>query len=84
MAFVINTAGVEKEIFPKNGSDFKLNEMQAAIGGMIETVSLSTGKLLIVDEEGLLKGLRVNTKASIIARRTIVGPVIVCEDSQVK
>lgn len=84
MAFIINTSGDETEMIPKNGSDFELKELQDVVGGLIELVPLTNGKLLIVDEEGLLKSLPVNTKASLLARQTIVGTAVVCEDSQLK
>ena len=84
MAFIINASGDETEVIPKNGTNFELDELQEAIGGYIELVSLASGKLLIVDEEGLLKSLPINTKASMLARKPIVGTVIVCEDNQLK
>ncbi|HIB21727.1 MAG TPA: DUF3846 domain-containing protein [Rhodospirillales bacterium] len=84
MAFIINTSGDETEMTPKNGSDFELKELQDVVGGLIELVALTNGKLLIVDEEGLLKSLPINTKASMLARRPIVGTAIICEDHQLK
>ena len=84
MAFIINASGNETEVIPKNGTNFELDELQEAIGGYIELVSLTGGKLLIVDEEGLLKSLPINTKASMLARKPIVGTAIVCKDNQLK
>ena len=84
MAFIINTSGDETEMIPKNGSDFELKELQDVVGGLIELVPLTNGKLLIVDEEGLFKSLPVITKASLLARQTIVGTAVVCENSQLK
>ena len=57
-----------------------LSEMQAAVGGYIELVGLwdMGGAQLVVNEEGRLTGLPVNTVATVLARRLdiIVGPAI--------
>ena len=57
-----------------------LEECQAAVGGLIEAVYLPDGRLMYVNEEGLLKGLPVNEMASDIAGRYIVGDVIIIRD----
>ena len=56
-----------------------LEEMQTAVGGYIEMVQLPEGKVTIVDEEGLMKQKPVNTNASLVAGRTIVGDVLIME-----
>lgn len=53
-----------------------LKEKQDAVGGYIEVVYTRAGKVLIVNEEGLIKGLPFNAKASEIAGQQIVGDVI--------
>ena len=83
MAFIINASGEEEEIDPSNGSDFELKELQQAIGGYIQVVRLRTGKLLVVDEDGLLKNLPINTKASLLAGQSIVGTAVLCEEGQI-
>ena len=57
-----------------------LSECQAAVGGMIEAVYLPDGRLMYVNEEGLLKGLPLNEMASDIAGKYIVGDVIIIRD----
>ena len=84
MAYVIRDSGEESELLPKNGTDFSLKELQGAVGGFIEIVHLGNDKLLVVDEEGLLKSLRINAKASILARRPIVGTAVLCDNGQIK
>lgn len=84
MAYVIKDSGEEIEFAPENGTNFSLKELQGAVGGLIEIVPLENNKLLVVDEEGLFKSLRMNTKASILARRPIVGSVVICGDDQIK
>ena len=54
-ARLIKEDGRLTEIEPKNGTDFKLKELQDYIGGLIEIVYLPNEFILIVDEEGLLK-----------------------------
>lgn len=50
---------------------------KAALGdAMIEVVRLPSGAVLLVDEEGLLKGLKHNPMASDVARIHIVGPAV--------
>ena len=45
-----------------------LRALQHAVDGYIETVGLRDGAVMIVDEEGLLKGKPYNTLASLIAQ----------------
>ena len=85
MATVISTSGEENEITPENGESFSLKELQGAVGGLIEIVPLDNEKLLVVDEEGLYKEQYcLNMKASILARRQIVGPAVLCDNDQIR
>jgi len=52
-----------------------LAEAQQIVGGYVELVRCPKGKLL-VDEEGLLKGLPLNVEASRLAGQHIVGNAI--------
>ena len=61
------------------GSAELLSVLQEAVGGFIEVVSCGT-HTMIVDEEGLLKGLPNNGKASLLAGRPIVGTVVVMDN----
>lgn len=61
----------------------RLEALQYAVGGYIETIPLGHGALMIVDEEGRLKGLARNRIASLVAGMDIVGPaLIVGEDGE--
>ena len=70
---------------PKNGSDYSLAELTAAIGGgHLEFLGLGDGRLMVFDEEGKLKGFPINEAATMLARSrlgpgdSLVGDVLVC------
>ena len=89
MAVIIKTTGQTENIEPANGSVFTLKELQHAVGGYIQIVSITTGehsgKLLIVDEEGLIKPNPIlNKEASKIADQQIVGQVILIDRNQIE
>ena len=58
-----------------------LKEKQDAVGGYIEVVHAREGKVFIVNEEGLIKGLQPNKKAIDISGQHLVGDVI-CLDQE--
>ena len=58
-----------------------LKEKQDAVGGYIEIVYSNADKVLIVNEEGRIKDLPFNVKASEIAGQHIFGDVI-CLDRE--
>lgn len=70
--------------FTSEGSEFLLTELQKAVDGYIEVVTLPidpAGHVLIVNEEGRLKGLKPNPIASWLAmglgsEQILVGPVV--------
>lgn len=84
MAQIIKTNGEIIETQPSNGTDFSLTELQAVVGGFIEVVHLSDGRLMVVNEEGKLDGLPINEKASELYPDLIVGDVLVCDIKQIK
>lgn len=55
-----------------------LEALQAAVDGYIESVTLIPDKaVMIVNEEGLLRGMTPNPIASAVANTQIVGPAVV-------
>lgn len=54
-----------------------LEYMQGIVNGYIEAVWLPENAVMWVNEEGLLKGLPINTLASALAERVIVGNVVI-------
>ena len=72
-ALLINERSVE-EIKIENA----LEALQKAVDGYIETLTLIGGyAVMIVNEEGLLRGMPSNLTASAIAARKIVGTALV-------
>ena len=74
---------------PKNGKDFKAKELQEFVKGYFEILYLQNEMIMIINDEGLLKGLPANIEATRIAYEngkdyTIVGDVLVCPTQLVK
>lgn len=92
MAKIFNTDGTTRDIEPKNGTDFQLDEMKEIVGGHIELVDLRDGRLLVINEEGKLYKLDVNLAATTMAHAAraiadwdcIVGNVLLCNSDQIK
>ena len=74
MATLIKAHGREQNVTPANGEKFTLEEMQGYVGGYIEIIGLPDGSQLILNEEGKLKGLEPNLKASLLARKAGIHP----------
>lgn len=80
MASVIYVNGAVLDI----GRGPTLEKLQEVVGGYVEAVPIpnSDGSgVLLVNEEGLLKGLGINQIASVIAGQSIVGNAVVCEQT---
>jgi len=58
-----------------------LQELQELIGGYIKIICLGGNRQMIVDEDGLLKGKLANQEASALAKRLIVGDIVILEGS---
>jgi len=88
MAKLYKVDGTVEEIKPKNGKDFKLQELYDLIGtDIIECVYFDrSGKeLMIVDEAGWCRERPIeNEEASKIARVPIAGNAVVCLSKQFK
>ena len=59
---------------------FSLSQLQDAVGGYIEVASAAKGKVVLVDEEGSVKGLPINIAGSLICNRVIRGNVVVVDE----
>lgn len=84
MATLLHTDGSQTEVFPTNGSDFNLKECQAVVGGYIEIINLSDGRIMVIHEEGKLEDLPLNYEATKLflddrdGYDEIVGDALVC------
>lgn len=81
--------GTILEVVPANGTDFQLDELKKMVDGYIEIVPAGEGKIMVLDDEGKLKGKPVNDAATMIFMQagfydTIVGDVLVCDDEMVQ
>ena len=88
---IIRANGQVEIVAPKNGVDFKLDEMQAIVGGYIQVVPLKYNMQIVCDEEGKLKGYPVNRLATDVWEDTfgkgtdiIVGDVLICSQTQIR
>ncbi len=87
MAEIIKADGTKTEFVPKNRKYFQLSELQNVVGGYIEIVPATDGRIMIVNEEGKLKGLPYNHIASNLHgvwNDPIVGDVLVCARSEIR
>lgn len=84
VGFLIKTDGSITPVYPENKNDFSLKELQKFVGGYIEIVQKNSITIFVVNEEGLIHGLIVNKKASLMCGRTLVGNVLMCHSNMVK
>lgn len=79
-ALLLRTDGSTKEIRPKNGTDFALEEVWELLGGYYEAIGIKGGKMMLVDEDGKSKRLPRNLAATAIFRDEIrnreVSPIL--------
>ena len=89
MAKILYVDGTKKEVEPKNGKDFKLQELQAIVGGLIELVYLPNDELMVCNEEGWLIPLELNMQATMYIKDScgrdepIAGNVLICKDNEI-
>ena len=82
-----------RRVFPKNGTDFSLEESQKYVGGNIEVIDVRDGSdfIMIINDDGKYTK-EPNLAATAIARQTnsifpndyICGDVILCHTSMLK
>ena len=90
MAQIIKVTGDTKQVEPQNGTDFTLEELKSIVGGYIQIAYLRDGEIMVIDEDGKLKGKDLNLQASLRYRRdvnpydSVVGDVLICKTSQVQ
>lgn len=67
-AILIKTDGSKREVKPKDGERFTLEEMQELVAGYIEIVHIGESQILVVNEMGKLYNLDLNDQATALAR----------------
>lgn len=73
----------EREVQPKNGKKFTLQEWQSYVGGYVQVVQTNDGSAVLMDEDGKLKDRPVNLRATallfgiIALADQVVGDVLV-------
>ena len=68
--------------YPPVGEHYTLEELQKAVGGYIEVVSLKDDYIMVINEEGKCQGLLLNQKATDLYGNNqdyIVGNALVCQ-----
>lgn len=91
MAWLYKTDGEREEVFPKNGTDFSLEELQTFVGGYIEVLHMKDDLIMVIIEDGKLR-CNFNRFASVIAQIKgaisrddyICGNALVCKTKEVK
>lgn len=78
VAFLVHESGRFEVIKPKN-EKFTLTELQTVVGGLIEVgpIRANYNHLIIFDEEGRLKGKKINSQ---FRQQRYVGKVLVCPE----
>ena len=91
-AYIVKTTGEIVPVVPKNGTDFKLEEVQDIILDTVEVVYDNDEYCMIASENAFARNLWVNPLASDIAEEDtknmgldypylILGDVLVCKSS---
>lgn len=90
MAKIYKADGSIVGVEPKNGTDFKWEELHDIVGGYIEIIQLDSNQIMVVNEEGKLYNLDYNSNATEVMRDNlltndyIVGDALLCNSSQVQ
>lgn len=85
MARLLKPDGSDSFVKPKQGKTFKLDELQKYVGGYIQVITIGD-KMIVMNEEGKMKGLPPNEAATSILYLAggmlddfVVGDVVVCD-----
>ena len=62
----------------KANEPITLEQLQEWVGGDIEVIQLGHQMILVVNEEGLFRDMKLNHLATQVADRSIVGPAVIC------
>ena len=65
----------------KDNKGLSLSEAQAFIGGYVERMQMPNGDILLVDEEGMMKGLPFNADMFVTYGVGVLGKAIIIKES---
>ena len=91
---LLKASGDVMEIEPKNGTDFKLDELHKHLNcSLVEVININQDDIMVVDDEGKLKANNViNVNATMLAQENqaitswdyIAGDAIVCNRKMIR
>ena len=89
IAKLLKPNGEVVPVQPKNGTDFQIDELNELVEGYIEIIRPPSqqGAIMVINEEGKLKGLPFNLLATMtyqVPNDYVVGNALLCHPSQVK
>ena len=85
---VIITVASELKPYEPASETYTLEELQAAVGGYIQLITLANNYRMVIDEEGKIKSKPINLQATLLAHEcgaifpndVINGDALVCRD----
>lgn len=88
MATLIRSSGERLDLIPANDL-FECEELQRAVGGYIDMLTLPDSSVLVFNDDGKLIGLPYNEEATRLARLAgimpsdyVVGDVVLCSERE--
>lgn len=91
MAKLYRVNGQIEDVKPANGSDFTLEELYALVDtNMVETLPTNDGRIMVICEEGKLRGKEENARATLLTVNVtagddmIVGNALVCDQGELQ
>jgi len=70
-AFLYKANGEIVPVCPLNKKSFTLRELQSFVSGYIQVITLEDGRLMVLDEEGKIKGKARNITATNVAKSVL-------------
>lgn len=90
-AILIKANDIASDITPKNGTDFKLDELHQAVDGFIDIIRITDNWIMVINDEGKFL-CEPNLAATLVALcygaiapdDYVAGDVILCRSEMVK
>tara|TARA_R100000654_G_scaffold2744_4_gene10002 strand:+ start:4145 stop:4396 length:252 start_codon:yes stop_codon:yes gene_type:complete len=83
MAMLISVEGEQTVVEPEE-STFSLEELQKYVGGFIEIVPVDDSRMAVVNDEGFVRKMPMNSVGSQVAGRLLVGPVLLVNSNEIE